>query len=226
MSWRRRAAWSVGGSLATFVVAGALLHAPFARPWLAKVGGCPVGNASAAEIESVRLSAVAKTRGDVVAPARPALGFVLDETTPEAVHAWAKRHDVTCDVKRDGLFVSCRDVPLVALEADEGREGSVSDVSFAFRPSDRTLVNVTATTFALTPREAAARTAASAASLRTTLGAPTSEAGQATEEALGRGGYATAIVAYRFSDLLADVTTTSFDRTGVTVREHYLSARD
>jgi hypothetical protein len=219
---------SIGAVTAVIVLTGfvGLLHAPFAKPLLMALGGCPVGKASAAEVEAARLDAVRKTRGDAPAPARPALAFTLDQTTPEDVAAWAKDNDVSCASKREGMFIACREVPVAALGDRPADGGRVDDVSFAFRPRDRRLVNLTVTWFALPSDEAAARMNAASGRLGAALGAPTVAAGEASPARLGGPAYTTATVAYRYTDYMADVTATSFGARGVALREHYLSATE
>jgi hypothetical protein len=221
----KKAALTVGivGTLVVGFVG--VLHAPFARPLLMKIGGCPVGKASAAEIEEGRMAAVRKARGTDPAPARPALGFSLDAATPEDVHAWAARHDVSCTDKREGMLVTCKNVEARTLGDRPGETGTIDEVSFAFRPSDRKLVNVTAMSFALTPEEAVRRTHAGTARLSGALGAGET-AGEVSNERFASGGFATATTSWNFRDYMADVTTTSFGTRGVAVREHFISASE
>lgn len=214
------------GTLAATAGMG-VLHTSFARPLLAKLGGgCPIGKGTAAEIENARMVGVVATRGTERAPARPALGFTLDAASPEDVQGWASRHQLACTDTREGMYMTCRDVPLAAL-GRIGETGRVDEVGFAFRPRDRRLVNVTATSFGLSSEDAAARMNSTVARLGTALGAPAVAAGDATAANLGRGGYATATVEYRYSDFMAEVTATGLGSTrGVAVREHYISAID
>ena len=123
------------------------------------------------------------------------------------------------------MLVTCHDVPSAALGRTEER-GKVDDVSFAFRPRDRRLVNVTATSLSLTSDAAAGRMGRAVSRLGAELGPPTKSAGEATAENLSRGSYATATTTYRYSDFMAEVSATSFDQAHVAVREHYISARD
>jgi hypothetical protein len=225
-TWIRGAKWAGGGAVAGIAIVGAL-HMPWAKPLLQKIGGCPVGKATAAQVEEVRRGAVASARGTMPAPARPALGFALDASTPDEVRAWADRNHVSCTEKREGMLLACKDVPLAALGADRSAEaGRADDVSFAFRPRDRALVNVTVTAYALSSDEAAARMQRAAARLEGSLGAPTTASGDASAAHLASARFATATVEYRFSDFLAEATATSFGAQGVAVREHFVSARD
>jgi hypothetical protein len=88
----RRRRWTVGlaGALAAATLGVGALHLPAARPLLALIGACPVGRASASEIEDARRIALRSLRGDTRAPARPALSFELERTTLDDVRAWAR----------------------------------------------------------------------------------------------------------------------------------------
>ena len=222
----KKAIVSVG--LATALLTGfiGVLHAPFARPWLMKMGGCPVGKASAAEVEEGRMQAVRKTRGTDPAPSRPALGFTLDTAQPEDVLAWAAKNGVTCKEKREGMLLTCKDVPANVLRDRTQESGSIDEVSFAFRPRDRRLVNVTAMSFRLPADEAARRMNTSVDRVRPSLGVPSIASGDVTAERFAAGGFVTATTSWHYSDYEAQLTATSFDGRGVALREQYLSARD
>lgn len=222
----------VAGSLAALVGAVGLLHLPAARPLLAATVGCPVGKASAADIELARAEAVRATRGAAPAPsgalavlpvlASSAPSPALERTGPEDVRAWATARGASCEVRREGLLVVCH-----GLRAALGVEvRPIDDVAFAFRPSDRALVNVTATWLALPADEASRAAVAAAAALEGRFGAPTGSDGELEPARLGAGGYATAVRSWRFADALVDVTATSFGARGASVRVHLVSARD
>jgi len=225
---------AIGAGAATVLVG--LLHTSAARPLLARIGGCPAQKATAADVEAGRRLGVQATRGALVAPARPALGFALEESSPEEVHAWAKQHHLACTDRREGMVITCKDVPSAALPSHAARAtgparpGEVIDeVVLAFRPTDRRLVNVTAASAGLARAEAGARMGEASAQLSSELGPPHTSAGA---EGLAQGGgaqaskEATATVQYRYQDFLATVTATRIGDRGFVVREHYLSARD
>jgi hypothetical protein len=217
---------AVLAALAIVLGAMVVLHAPFGRSLLRRVGGCPVGNASAADIEGVRQSAVAQMRGDGPAPARPSLGFTLDQTTRVDVLGWAAKHALACSAKREGLFLSCSDVPAAALGDRTADDGVVGEVIFAFRPGDERLVNLTAMSFGLPPAEGAARMERALGRLRHSLGSPTTAEGEVSADRLAAGGLSTSTASYRFRDYIAEVTATGFGPRGVALREHYVSATD
>jgi hypothetical protein len=228
MTGRRMKKAAVRVGLAAALVTGLIgvLHAPFARPLLMKIGGCPVGKASAAEVEEGRMQAVRKTRGSVPAPSRPALGFALDGSVPEDVLAWAEKKGISCKEKREGMLLTCKDVPANVLPDRPQENGTIDEVSFAFRPRDRRLVNVTAMSFRLSPDEAARRMTASVDRVRPDLGAPAIASGDVTKERFANGGFVTATTTWSYSDYEAQMTATSFNGRGVALREQYLSASE
>ncbi|MES1177528.1 MAG: hypothetical protein ABUL62_24610 [Myxococcales bacterium] len=87
-------------------------------------------------------------------------------------------------------------------------------------------MNITAWRDGLTSAVAATQMGAVVASMREQLGAPTREAGARTASSLAAGPMHTAIVSYRFKDYIADVSATNIPGRGLTLREHYMSARD
>ncbi len=214
---------SVAGAIAGLVV---VLHTGAARPLLARIGGCPFGSASADDVEQGRAAAAARTRGTSPAPSREAFGFSLGVTKVDEVVAWSERMKLQCASSRGGMLLRCPSVPREALGHHERASGTVDEVAFAFRPRDRALVNVTATWLGLPADRAASRFEGESAAMASTLGRPSTTAGDATSERLARGGYTTAVREYRYTDVLADLSATSFGARGVTVREHFVSADD
>jgi len=222
----KKAAVTLGITAALVTGFIGVLHAPFARSLLMKMGGCPVGKASAAELEDARMQAVRKTRGASPAPARPALGFALDASQPEDVLAWAEKRHVTCKEKREGMLLTCKDVPANVLGDRPEETGTIDEVSFAFRPRDRRLVNVTTMSFRLSGDEAARRMNASVVRVKPALGAPTTTSGDASGAHLSQGSFVTAATSWSYADYEVQISATSFDKRGVALREQYLSAAD
>jgi hypothetical protein len=219
---------TASGALAFCVGGLGLLHAPFAKPLLATLGGgCPVGNVSPSVVEAARRDAIRATRGSGEAKTRPALGFALDEMTLERVRAWARAANVRCDEKREGTVLKCTDVPASALLANAGASdtATIDDITFGFSIEGKRLVNVTTLRSNLVAHDAAARMRAIVSALAATLGEPTTAAGEATPELFERTPFATAAVSYKFHDYLADVSSTAIPGRGVVLREHYMSAR-
>ena len=210
----------VGVPLVLPALIGAL-HLPIARPLLGALGmGCPL-KASPEEVEAARLRSARAVRGTEPSPARPALGFRLDQMTRAEVEAWASQSGLSCQPSQQGMVLRCKAVPATALgEA----EGMVDDLTFGFRPQDGRLVNLTALRAQPDPGAAAETLQRIRAGLAAKLGEGRL-LGQPTALYLAGGALRTALVEYRFRDYLADVSATNLgDR--VVVREHYMSALD
>jgi len=208
-SWRcpRRA-----GATVLLLTAGVgAMHLPGARPWLRRAGGCPVPRATAAQVEAAEVRAFGRLRGTHVAKARPALGFGLAITTRADVEAWARNHDIACESRREGTLLLCQAVPVRTVLPGAG--GTYDELAFGFRLRDARLVNLTALRTGLSSGAAAGEIRRIAARLEETLGAPSQRiAGDP------------AILAYRYSDYLAEVSAMSLRERGRALREHYMSA--
>jgi hypothetical protein len=219
----RRAA-TTGAVLAVATALVGLMHTPAGLRLYGRFvgGGCPVGRASAADVERGRLEVAHAARGREVAAARPALGFRLDASTADEVDTWASRHGLACRDRREGSLKVCSNVPAAAL----GRSGPVIDeVALAFSPTTHALVNLSAVRYRLTPEEAARHTHGLLDGLRAALGEPARVAGSLDPATLSATAYATSATFYEFRDYIADVTATNIPGEGVLVREHYMSAR-
>ncbi|HKB12598.1 MAG TPA: hypothetical protein VKD69_18175 [Vicinamibacterales bacterium] len=218
----RRWKWTIrlGGALAAATLGVGLLHLPAARPLLTRLGACPVGRASASEIEEARRIALRSLRGDAPAPARPALGFELERTTLDDVRGWARARAIACDESRESTLLVCRRVQADALESDVLQP--IDEVAFVFRVRDRRLVNVTTLTAGVSPRHAADSFAAIAAALSSSLGAP--EASRLPPQRWD--GTRPAFVRYRYLDYVADVSAMQLPGRGIVMREQYMSASE
>jgi hypothetical protein len=214
----------VASGLAVLTLAIGVLHTPFGRPLLARLGvGCPV-QASPEDTERARLESARATAGTEASPAQPALGFVLDRMTQKDVLSWADRNHVDCDELRSGSVLVCKNVPESALG---GRTGApIDELELAFSPSSKRLVNIATTRYGLDGAAAAAQMSAVVLSLREQLGKPTREVGERSGTYLDSAPMRTALVRYRFSDYQADVSAVNFPGKGTMLREHYMSARD
>ncbi|MEO6599305.1 MAG: hypothetical protein ABIQ16_05490 [Polyangiaceae bacterium] len=207
---------------AGLTLVGGLLHTKAARPLLAHMGvGCPV-KASPEDVEVARINSARAQRGTETATSRPALGFALDTMTLKDVKAWADQKHVSCEDVRVGLL-RCVDVPVAAI----GGSGPViNKLDFGFSPGSERLVNISAWRGGLTSTVAVAQMDAVVASMKDQVGDPTTEAGTRDASYLAGGRMHTAIVSYRFKDYIADVSATNIPGRGLTLREHYMSARD
>jgi hypothetical protein len=206
---RARRIAAAGAAAAAALAAVGLLHLPWARPLLARLGGCPASRVSPAQVERAQGRAWASLRGAGAAPGRPALGFALGGTTRGEVEAWARARALSCERLRDGALLRCAGVPAGALGA-----AAYDDVSFGFRLRDARLVNVTTLRGDLPAAEAAARLADAAARLSRALGPPQRAAAP---------GAGLDFLQYRYVDYLADVTAMSIPGRGHAVREHYMA---
>jgi len=208
--------------LAALTLLGGFLHTKAGRPLLASLGvGCPI-KASPAAIEAARNGSARSQRGSEAATSRPALGFALDRMTLADVKAWADSQHVSCEDVRVGLL-RCTDVPVVALG---GSGPLINRLDFGFTLADGRLVNISAWRNGLTGATAAAQMDAVVASMKESVGAPSREEGKRSAEYLAAGPLHTALVQYRFKDYIADVSATNIPGRGLSLREHYMSARD
>lgn len=221
--WGRRAAVTAGVS----ILAIGALHTPCARSLLRRAGGCPFAGAgmlTIAQAEVARHIALAAAGGTGTAPARPALGFMLDTTTLTEARSWASAHDLRCEEPHLG-FLRCTNVPAEALSLP-AEQGPVGELELEFNASGR-LVNAETFRSHLSAGEAARTAGSVTASLAKTLGPPAKSTGgfnashltQPSAESIGT-------VSYRFGDYVVDVTAMHTPRSGVTVREQYMSARN
>jgi hypothetical protein len=219
----KRVVAGLGALVVAVGIVGAL-HLPFARAVLLRLGGCPlVRNARPAQLEPARHAAMAKERGTVDAPSRPALGFELDRTTYGDVKAWAVRTGASCEDVREGL-VRCTGVVPAALKVP-ATEGPLDELNLGFDVEGR-LVNVSTLRTHL-GKEAEATLGELKAGLYRELGAPHSQDGSFDSDHLGQTGAASlASMRYRYHDYFAELVALRFGHDGLSVREHYMSARD
>ncbi len=206
---------AIAATLALLVAAIGFLHTPMGKPWLMKVGGCPI-NESPASAENSRVKTVRVERGAAIAPAHAALGFQLETLDREGVRAWASDNSVQCTEKREATFFACKHVSAAALRRATGAD----EVDFTFRPGDRKLVSVTTYRFGLSVADARSGFDTATESLARDLGEPHT---LRDAESLAAP-YATASLAYRYRDLLVDVTATNLPGKGVGLMESYVSA--
>jgi hypothetical protein len=220
MASRKKVAFTLTASLASAVGLIGVLHMPFARGLLRAAGGCPVGHSSVAEREPARQAALARERGQDLAPARPALGFALDQMSREEVRAWAERSHVDCENVKDNLL-RCADVPASAVGLD-ANDGAISVLTFGFGPKG---VLRDVSTMRMNTASAPARAAVSR--LEAAVGAPQVATGSFDDTNLARlGAESLSQVRYRYRDYFADVIAMRLQADGLVVREHFMSAND
>ena len=214
---------AAGGLALTAVAVIGWMHTPAARPVLRALGvSCPVDSATAAQVAGLREQGLADLRGSTPAPARPALGMVLDQMTVREAHVWARTNSVDCESIVHGLhFLRCRGVDARVLGLDGP---AISELWLSFGTSG-TLVGVDAYRRGLDARDAATAWSTAVRTLRSELGKPQVAFGDASPQALLASALETARVQYRFSDYLATVTAVNLPYAGLAVRQQYLSAR-
>ena len=214
-----RAGLRVGAFLLVATAFVGFLHTKPGHPLLmrlAGIAGCPMGGASARQVDAARRAAVARIRGNDPAPARPALGFRLDETTLVDVRAWAQRAGVDCTEEREQTLVKCANVESAAIGRPVS-EGTIAELAFDFAP-EGPLASVTT----LYSHRTADDTVRIATDIRDAL---TQALGPAHRVAgsFARSG-TTAVLEYRFRDYAIDLTTSPVPGSGFAVREQYTSA--
>lgn len=218
---------SVRAGLAILVATAGIgvLHTPWARPLLMLFGGCPAARVSPGDVDRLRLSGFRALQGTARAPARPALGFQLGQSTPADVRAWAAAAGVICETRERGLMaVRCRRVPRARLpEAMSVGASSpiIDELALTFAPSGR-LISVDAFTPRLAAGGAAASFESATARLQAQLGPPADRVGDPAASALDRAPLATVRARYRFDDYVAIISASHLS-SGVAVREQYLS---
>lgn len=218
-----RAGIYTASTLAFLTAVIGAMHLKAARPLLAMLGiKCPI-EATGADVERARLKSARLTRGTEVAASRPALGFTLDTTTLTDVKAWAAKNQISCDESRQSTLLNCANVPATAVG---GTGPAISEVDFGFTPKDARLVNISAWHNGISSTEAIAQMNTTVSGLEKQLGAPSEEKGDRSASYLAAAPMRTAVVEYRFSDYIADVTATNLPGAGPVMREHYMSARD
>ncbi len=209
--------WVLGAGATTIAAVAFMgfLHTPKGRPLLAKMGGCPIKFASAAELEKAQADAMQAEKGTTPSKARFALGFELRKTKLADVEAWAKSRGVSCTEKRDG-FLICSEVPAAALPTTFVSSKAM-EVTFLFRLSDKTLTNVSAWHNDLRPDAAGREVSATFRGVTNVEGAAT-ELNGSPETFDHEGAMATAT--YKYSDYAAELTALQLGGR-VTLRQSY-----
>jgi hypothetical protein len=163
-------------------------------------------------VEVAQRRAFERLRGPGRAKERPALGFGLEIATRADLEAWARKHQISCEARRDGAVLLCDAVPASAVSS--GGSGRYDELAFGFRLRDLRLVNVTALRSGLTGEEAGRELRRIAVRLEDAVGAPAS----------GRVAGDPGVVVHRHANYLAEVSAMSLRGRGHVLREHYMSA--
>ncbi|HEY8076730.1 MAG TPA: hypothetical protein VIF62_21540 [Labilithrix sp.] len=204
----------VGGGAAGIVALVGLMHLPSVQAMMG--ASCPFGRPpDPAKLEALRTKTAANLRGATSAPARPALGFVLDASKKPDVLAWGARAGATCEAALGDAALRCEHA-----KVDDGP--LAADAFFRFAPDGR-LVAVDVM------REPQPADDASAAFERL-VADRSHELGNATRHGDASGAslasaFARADATYRFTDYSAEVSVTNLGERGIVVREQYRSLR-
>lgn len=215
---------AVIASVATLAVATALIgwmHTPGARHILRVLGvPCPVDNVTSEQVSTLREKGLAGMRGQSAAPARPAMGMLLDQTTEADAAGWARTNSINCESVVHGYrFLRCRGVPAMALGIDGP---AISELWFSFGPTGK-LVGVDVYRRGLDEQGTVVAWSNATANLKHALGEPEVSFGDPSPAKLLASTLQTARVQYRYADYVATVTAVNLPHAGLAVREQYLS---
>ncbi len=220
---RRRVLQAAGvtsGLSIAFVAIVGFAHTEAGRPLLRYIPGmsaCPLDGPplTAEDRMRVREQTLGPLAGTTPASTRTVLAFELGTTRRHDVDAWALAHGLACAPGRK-LALRCTDVPAAAL----GGSGDLDEVSFDFAPDD-TLVALEGSARLADASSAAAFVARRDASLRTSMGEPTTARGEATAAAVARGPLSQVSREFRRSDVRAQVVATNLGHGRFGVREFH-----
>ena len=216
--WLKIAAVSV-----PLLAAAVGLHTPAGRALLGGGSECPWGKSapSAAKLEEHRVKSAATLKAGTRATARPAFGFVLDQSTRADVTAWAARAAATCTEEIGGAALRCE---LADKNITEENGVSVRDAFFRFDPRG-VVVGIDLMRDGTDGNKAAAVLTTISDRISRAAGPPSTV--QCTADSAHLGGYLDrAATEFRFADYAADVSATNLGDRGVVVREQYRSIPD
>jgi len=167
-------------------------------------GGCPFGYDQAmspAQRERARAQFAAVHGADREAPGRPALGFMLDQTTRAQVQARLAAHGVQCSPGHGMSDLTCLNVPSSALPGSAtGAPARTLWFTFGTKEQLLSVIAVSRDPSAQTISDAFANTKNA---LSNQAGAPTTTAGSADSHALTQGVLRQASAEYRFKNYYA-----------------------
>lgn len=227
---RSRRVKKVATSIALVAIASigvmGFLHTKMGKPLLMKLGGCPVGNVSAQDMEEVRAKAFAASQPatETPPPSMFALGFELDKATIKDVTAWAASHNITCDDSREGSVLVCANVSAKDVPIPEDSNVPFTELTFGFRASDKALYTVTGWRQDVSPEAAAAAMTTVGTKMVSVLGQPHVFQGKPTSTFLASEGMPTSVISYKFTGYTASVSASKMPA-GVWVREVYVSTK-
>jgi hypothetical protein len=222
MAMTRKRWLTIAAVSVPLLAASVALHTPAGRALLGGANGCPWGKSppSEAKLEELRVKSAAtlKTNGATRATARPAFGFVLDQSTRADVTAWAARAAATCTAEIAGAALRCE---LAEKNITEENGVSVRDAFFRFDPRG-VVVGIDLMRDGTNGDKAAAVLTTISDRISKAAGPPSTVRGTADSAHLGE--YLDrAATEFRFADYAADVSATNLGERGVVVREQYRS---
>jgi hypothetical protein len=224
-----RAVTVAGSLLALSAGAVGLVHLPAAKPMLRALGRvahgkCPFGYdkpMSPAQRERQNFAFSVAHRGSARAASRPALGFVLDQTTRTEVVAALSKRGVTCVAARGLSDLTCNGVPSSALDGPPAPPRNLW-LTFGTRDQLLSLIAISRAPSAETISEAFTATKLA---LAHDAGAPTRVDGDPSSAELSRGALRQASAEYRFSNYYALERAANLG-SSFALSEEYRSLRD
>jgi hypothetical protein len=215
----KRRRWMIAAAVAVPVLAAsALAHTRAGRALFGEK--CPWERAapSAQGLEDFRAKNAATLKGTTRAMARPAFGFVLDQSTKADVTAWGARMAATCREEIGGAALRCESAD---KRVPAENEPPIRDAFFRFDPHG-VLVGVDVMRDGTDGEKAAATLSALTERVARAAGPPAAVQGTASPAHLA--GYMNrAATEFRFADYAADVSATNLGDEGIVVREQYRS---
>ena len=189
-------------------------------------GGCPFGYdrpMSPAQRERARAQFSATHRGERPATSRPALGFVLDQTTRSQVIAQLSARGVTCTQGKGLSDLTCNGVPASALPGTPA-SAPTRNLWLTFGTKQQ-LLTVIAVSRSTEPEAISDAFVAMRRALAREAGAATATHGDAEPQALAQGALHQASAEFRFSDYYALERATNLSKDFV-LTEEYRSLAD
>jgi hypothetical protein len=207
-------------ALAATVITG-LLHTKVAKPLLMKLGGCPAGFANREDVDKIRkYGATFSSSPEAMAPAKPALGFVLDSTTEDDFGAWVKKNNLKCEENARLGQMTCTGVPSALV--GEPESASIDDLTVAFSPAHK-VVNILVLRHNLKSEPSVTMFETRVASLEKALGPSSIKRMPDSPTYFSQEALTTANVEYKYKDYGVEVSATTMMDMTVTFREHYYS---
>jgi hypothetical protein len=218
--WVHRTGAAMIAMLLAAGVFGGFLHTRAGHPLLAAMFGndCPFWSLDE-PTDGVRAASMYAQPKDEAAPARPALGFRLDVTTRDDVHAWAQFRKVTC---RDDspAQIQCEDVDPGAVGIPDVE--FIEELTFSFRPDGR-LASVATLRGRLTTDDGTRMAEDLGGRLYDQLGRARPRGARLGVGAITQASLTQTRVAVRYRDYAAEITAVNLPTSGVAVRERYSS---